>query len=146
MAPAKTRLVSDFDCIFLACSEREQKLVAEIVEPAGIRVHYAATLEEADHLMAVRNATVLLAEAGSGCDKWEAAMEMLNKHHPAAALVLVSGDADEGFWIDALEKGAYDLVLKPFVGSELRRILENANAHAQAGVADGYRPPVCARA
>jgi DNA-binding NtrC family response regulator len=37
-------------------------------------------------------------------------------------------------WIDALEKGAYDLVLKPFVGTELRRILENANAHAQASL------------
>jgi FixJ family two-component response regulator len=76
----------------------------------------------------------LLVDAGTGNPEWETAMNMLSRDHPGTTLVLVSGDADEGFWIDALEKGAYDLVLKPFVGSELRRILENANAHAQTSL------------
>ncbi len=122
---------AEFHCIFLAGSQGEWQFVAGLMKPAGIRVHYAASVEEADRLMTLRDAAVLLADVEApGCG-WEDAMNMLNREHPTAALVLASREADEGFWIDVLDKGAYDLIRKPFVASELRRILENANAHAR---------------
>jgi DNA-binding NtrC family response regulator len=43
---------------------------------------------------------------------------------------LVLEYADEKLWVDLLEQGVYDVLLKPFAAEELRRILENARAHA----------------
>jgi hypothetical protein len=62
---------------------------------------------------------------------WEDALARVARSHPRAALVLAAGHADERFWIDVLERGAFDLVAKPFEAGELRRILENANAYAR---------------
>lgn len=47
--------------------------------------------------------------------------------------------ADERLWIDALERGVYDVILEPFRGDELRSILVNANFRAtEGGSAESY--------
>ena len=129
---------ADFKCVFLTCSEVESRAVSRLLMPAGIRILPAAMLEQADLLLATTDSAVLLADSAFLDGTWEDALDMVAKSHPRVELVLAAGQADERFWIDVLERGAYDLVLKPFDAGELRRILENANAHARCcnGVAE----------
>jgi DNA-binding response OmpR family regulator len=62
---------------------------------------------------------------------------MKTRRHRNAVLVVTAAVADESLWLDVLEQGAYDLILKPFVPEELFRILENADAYARTNAPAG---------
>ena len=47
-----------------------------------------------------------------------------------AAVVVASEARDERLWVDVLERGAYDFILKPFCAWELNLILKNGYIHA----------------
>jgi DNA-binding NtrC family response regulator len=123
---------TDFKCVFLTGSDEESRIVSRLLKSAGIRILPAALLEQADLLLAATNSVVLLTDTNFLDGTWESALEMVAKSHPRAELVLAASQADERFWIDVLERGAFDLVLKPFEAVELQRVLENANAHARS--------------
>lgn len=129
---------SQFDCVFLTGSEEQWRLASRLLRPAGIEVHHAALLDQADSLLTTTNSSVLLTDTVFLDGTWEDANKALAGGHPRVALVVAAELADERFWIDVLEQGAFDLVVKPFLAGELRRILENANAHVQCGAPIQY--------
>jgi DNA-binding NtrC family response regulator len=108
-------------------------LASRLLRPAGIEVHHAATLEQANFLLATSGSSVLVTDTVFFDGTWKDANKMLATGHPQVALVVAAEMADERFWIDVLDQGAFDLVVKPFLAGELRRILENANAQVQCG-------------
>ena len=120
-----------FECVFLSSSERDLQTVTRLLKSLGIHVHHAALLEQAELLLTVTDALVLLSDMKFLDGSWTDAQRTLDRLHPHVALVLAVEDADEQLWIDVLEQGVYDLVLRPFSADELRRILQNAHAHAQ---------------
>jgi DNA-binding NtrC family response regulator len=120
---------SGFDCVFLTSSEPQLQAVSGLLPRAGIRIHHAAVLGQAELLLGATRATVLLTEAKFLNGTWEDAIDML-RSHPEVAVVVTSALADERLWLDALERGAYDLLAQPFAGEEVRRTLENAHLHA----------------
>ncbi len=113
----------EFDCVFLSSSEREYQTASRLLKPPGIRIHHAALLEQADFLLTATGALVLLSDMAFLDGSWTDAKGMLAKLHPRVALVLALENADERLWLDVLEQGVYDVVLKPFAADELRRIL-----------------------
>jgi DNA-binding NtrC family response regulator len=122
-----------FECVFLAGCAEESQAVSRLLEPACVTVHHAATLGDAKSLLQETGSEVLLTELTFDGGTWEDARTMLAQTRPRAVLVVTveQAQADERLWIDALERGAYDLILQPFVAEELQRILDNANAHAR---------------
>jgi DNA-binding NtrC family response regulator len=118
------------DAVFLTPSVVEFEKAWLALKTASIRLHPAATVEQAQSLMVATDSRVLLAEVGSINGGWERAAEMVGRLRPPRALVVVGTLIDEHFWISALERGAFDVVRKPFDTEELQRIIENANNHA----------------
>lgn len=118
-------------CVFLTSRESEFRAAAAILSSTRIFLHHAATLEQAEFQLARTRARVLLTELKFPDGSWEDAVDMLLYSYPQAALVLAAPDPDDTLWIHALERGAFDLVAKPFRAEELRRILENADAHSR---------------
>jgi DNA-binding NtrC family response regulator len=129
-----TEARSFIDCVFLTPSEQEAETVSRLLAPWLIRVHQAVTLDEARAMLPATGAGVLLTEVVFPGGDWEDAYEMLARYYPRLTLVVAATQADEHFWIDVLERGAYDLVSRPFSAEELRRILTNAHAHARQNV------------
>ena len=122
-----------FGCVYLTCSVREAALASALAAPARICICHAAGLGEARRLLTLTWSRVLLTDAVFEGGDWKDALQMTVRMHPATALVVASPWADERFWLDVLERGAYDLILNPFRAEELRRVLENAHRHATAG-------------
>jgi DNA-binding NtrC family response regulator len=123
-------------CVYLTPTEHEFRVAARLLSGSAISMHHAATLEQADFQLARTRAKVLLTELHFPEGVWEDALEMLSESFPQVALVLAASDADEHLWIRALERGAFDLVMKPFRAEDLQRILENADAHCRATESD----------
>jgi len=121
----------DIKCVFLTPSETEFRRAEAILRATPISLHHAATLEQAEFQLARIEAGVLMTELQFPDGDWEDAIEMLSHSYPRVLLVLAAAQADERLWIRALERGAFDLVSKPFQTEELRRILENADAHSK---------------
>ena len=123
-------------CVFLTAAEKDFREAVGVLRTARITLHHAASLEQAGFQLVRTHAGVLLTELKFLDGGWKDALKMLSASHPRVALVLAASQADERQWIHALECGAFDLVGKPFQTQELRRILENADAHAQT-----FTPP-----
>lgn len=120
------------DAVFLTPSVEEFEKAWLVLKTASIRIHPAASVEQAQSLMIATDARVLLVQVDSLDGGWEAAAEMIGRLRPPRALVVAGPLIDEHFWISALEGGAFDVVLMPFEAEELRRVIENAHAFASA--------------
>ncbi len=125
------RCAPRFSCVFLGCSGEDYQVAARYLGAAHVRLLRAASLEAADLLLSDGDSLVLLTEARFPGGTWQDAMALKRARHPEAVLVVTADLADEGVWLDVLEQGAYDLILKPFVADELLRILANADACAR---------------
>src|SRR5579862_2902561 len=124
------------ECVYLTPTEHEFRLAARLLSNTTISLHHAATLEQANFQLSRTRAKVLLTEVRFPDGGWENALEMLADSFPNVPLVLAASDADEHLWIRVLERGAFDLVVKPFGADDLRRILENADAHSRTKESD----------
>jgi len=108
-------------------------VVARYLDTGQVRVLRASSIEQADLLLADGRCQVLMTEATFPGGTWEDALALKRTRHPGAVLVVTAESGDEGLWLDMLEQGAYDLVLKPFVAEELLRVLANADFCARIG-------------
>jgi DNA-binding NtrC family response regulator len=122
-----------FGCVYLTSSVREAERASALMEPAQIRIFHAARLEDAEARIKLTRSRVLLTETAFQRGNWKDALQMAARLYPPTALVVAARLADERLWIGVLERGAYDLIQKPFRVDELRRILENAYSHATTG-------------
>lgn len=126
-----------FSCVFLGCSAEDYRSASGLLREAGIQLYRAASVEQAETLLRVGESLVLLTEAAFPGGVWRDALAMKRERHPEAVLVVTTALPDERLWLDAIEQGAYDLILKPFVADELLRILEHANACARLRTSAG---------
>jgi DNA-binding response OmpR family regulator len=137
-----------FSCVYLTSSSRAAALVSTLAASAQIQIHSASTLGNAKARLQATKARVMLTDVMFERGGWEDAVRMAARLSFRAALVLVSPFADQRLWIDALECGAYDLILEPFHAEELSWILENAhlsatNPGSRKAVVSGGRRQEC---
>jgi DNA-binding NtrC family response regulator len=122
-----------FSCVYLTSSTGAAELASTLVKPAQIHIHRSTSLDDAKARLKSTKSHTLLADVSFDTGGWEDALRMAARLAFRTAVVLVSRLADERLWIDALERGAYDLILEPFHAEELRRILESAHFRATRG-------------
>ena len=126
---------SGIDCVFLTCFNSEFQVFAVLLGYSGIRLHCAGALEEADFLLKVTGATVLLSDAAFLDGTWYEAAEMLADAHPGVEFVVVLDEAENAFWAATLDRGGWDLALKPLRVGRLREAIRNAHRTATSGAA-----------
>jgi DNA-binding NtrC family response regulator len=132
---ASERRSPRFSCVFLGCSEEDYQVASGHLDSAHVRLLPASSIEQADLLLAGGEARVLIAKATFPGGTWQDALALRRTRHPAAVLVVAAEYADERLWLDVLDQGGYDLIVKPFVAEELIRVLANADACARMGAA-----------
>jgi DNA-binding NtrC family response regulator len=130
-----------FSCVYLTSSIRVAEIASVLVTSVQIRIHRSTTLDHAEAQLRATKSRVLLTDISFERGGWEDALRMAARLPLRTAVVLVSRLADERLWIDALERGAYDLILEPFQADEMRRILENAHIHAISGESWQFSSP-----
>jgi DNA-binding NtrC family response regulator len=69
---------------------------------------------------------VILTEANLSDGTWLDALHLARECPNDIAVIVTDPQADAGFWAEALNMGAYDLLAQPFYEPEVRRILHNA--------------------
>jgi DNA-binding NtrC family response regulator len=130
-APQSPSLASrGFGCVYLTSSTRSAEQASVLLEIARIRIYRAASLKAAEELLRLTRSRVLMADTTFEKGAWQDALYLTSYLRPLTVLVVAARSANERLWIEVLERGAYDLVARPFHADELRRVLENARSHA----------------
>jgi hypothetical protein len=101
------------DCVFLTCFDFEFGLLSTMLRYSGLQLHLAGTLEQADFLLTVTGATVLLCDAVFLDGAWTDCAKMLADVHPQVSLLVVADRADGRFVSDAPARGACAVCWKP---------------------------------
>jgi len=118
------------DLVFLTPNSADAERLSAALGWAWGHIHRASTLWEAAQLLTQTDASVLVADAVFPGGNWKDVVEFLSANQRGVTLVLAANDADERFWAEILNWGAYDLLLKPFEAAESRRVLRNAISFA----------------
>lgn len=124
------RGTSGFSCVYLTAAFCAAEIAGTLLKFAQIRIHPCANLDDAKTRLQAAKSRILLTDVWFGTGGWEDALRMAVSLPLRTVVVVASHLADRRLWLDALDRGAYDLLLKPFEADEMRRILENAHFRA----------------
>jgi DNA-binding NtrC family response regulator len=104
-----------------------------VLAAVSLQVHHACTLAEAAVLLARTKARVLLAETQFRGGNWGDALGLLVQQPTRAVLVVAASHADDRLWAETINRGAFDLIARPFYGPEVCRIVGGAYSYAVRG-------------
>ena len=111
---------------------RERRLpLLEALESCEIDVLAVCDFNEARRLLETQpQVQVVLTDTTLPDGDWRSALEMVAEVHANVEVVVCSRLGGSRLWIDALEVGAYDLLVEPYPREEMRRTVESAAARS----------------
>ena len=86
----------------------------------------AGDLSAASSLLRAHAISVVLCERHLGMEKWTDVLEHIRALAVPPSLIVTSRTADERLWAEALNLGAWDVLPKPFEGTEVLRTVKAA--------------------
>lgn len=112
---------------------RQYRLMEESLDSDGVRVLPASSVLEALLQLVVSSTPVILYDM-DGPEPWREALEQFRRLRRDSRVIFLSRLADTRLWIDVLEAGGYDLLMKPFRPQEIRCIVRNALSRRAAAL------------
>ena len=130
-----------FSCVFLSTSVKEAAGLNHQLSAAGIRAYHAGDTREAEVLLAITSARILLIDIDRTFEAWPEMLQKLDKLHPNVPKIVVTARGpDIWFFILSLSHFVLDVVPKPAHLGDLIGALECAHA-----VELEINDPACAR-
>jgi len=111
------------DCVFLTCFAFEFEFVATLLRYSGVKLHRAETLDDADFLLTVTGARVLVCDVAFLDGYWADCVEMLRHVHTGVSLILVAAEVDRPLLDIAPLTRARSVFWKPLRVRELRELI-----------------------
>ena len=116
-----------FSCIFLSTSTKDAARLNRHLSAAGIRVYLARDTREAEALLAVTSAKILLIDIDRTIEPWLELLQTLEESHPDVPKVVLTA-RNESAWSLILPQFALDVVPKPVHLGDLWGALESAHS------------------
>ena len=90
----------------------------------SISVEQVGSLQDAQEKVQNAAYPVVLTEANLADGTWVDVLDLVGELK--CRLIVTHPDADARLWVEALNRGVYDLIAQPFAELEVQRILGNA--------------------
>jgi DNA-binding NtrC family response regulator len=116
----------EFAVLFISPDSAEAETLSAMLRPAALRLDHATCLDEARSMLARQSYRTILTEAVLPDGAWTDVIDLTYEMGVFPAIVVTRNTADDLFWAEVLNLGAYDLLAQPFDEKEVRRILTNA--------------------
>jgi DNA-binding response OmpR family regulator len=112
--------------LVLSASE-DQAVLARLLAAHSYPRYWTSSVAEATDWLRRRNARVVICDEQLSDGHWQDLWEIL-RWTPVPPVFIVSAYwADERLWAEVLNMGAFDVLAKPFRGSEVVRVLDQAS-------------------
>jgi DNA-binding NtrC family response regulator len=116
-------------------------MLKEFLEARGFEVSLASSPAEAVERMAASPVSLVLSDIKMGESDGLALLSELKKTSPSLVMILMTGFGSMEGAIEAIQKGAFDYISKPFDLNRLLALLNKAVAHIRNLEADSGRMP-----
>jgi DNA-binding NtrC family response regulator len=118
-----------FSCVFLSTSVKDAAGLNYQLTAAGIRAYHASDTREAEVLLAITSAKILLIDIDRTFEPWPDILQKLDESHPNVPKVVVTARSREiWFLILSLSHFVLDVVSKPAHLGDLIGALECAHS------------------
>ena len=114
------------EILFVSPSVQDVTSLTAMLAEASIRVTHSTSVWDACKELKKQRFSAVLTEAELHDGGWRDILNFARALSPPAEVVVTDRWADARFWAEALNLGAYDLLVQPFQGVEVRRILSSA--------------------
>ncbi len=103
--------------------EEDHAELQRILSDAGWRICGARSLEQAWRLLHETGIDIVITECefADGLS-WKDLLEEIENMHGSEPVIVVSRHADGRLWAEVLNRGGYDLLLKPFDAADVLRV------------------------
>jgi DNA-binding response OmpR family regulator len=122
--------------LVLSSDESDHIALDRILRRTGRQVYYAYTCGEAVECMDAHRVFLVFCERDLPACKWQDVLAQISRRPHAPLLVVASRLADEQLWAEVLNRGGFDVLMKPFDAGAVRAVI---NAAEQAWLAQAPR-------
>ena len=97
-----------------------------LLDGKSLHISLASDLREARIKLAEETFDLLLADAELPDGTWRDLLQLNLRLPQPCEMIVCSACGDEELWAEALQRGAYDLLVEPFSRQEVYRIIRSA--------------------
>jgi DNA-binding NtrC family response regulator len=113
--------------ILLVAPAHRRSSLLKILDEKDVQIYPAADCQEARRrLSGPESFDLVLAEADLADGSWRDILQFLMQSKKRCEMIVCSRVGDEQLWAEALQLGAYDLLVEPYEGQEVLRIIQSA--------------------
>jgi DNA-binding NtrC family response regulator len=116
--------------LFISPRHADAGTLAAMLQSTALRLDHAHGIQEARDRLSRDSYGAILVEAQLPDGDWTDALKLTHEMGVFPAVVVTGRLADDRFWAEVLNLGAYDLLAQPFEEGEVRRILAHACSQA----------------
>jgi two-component system response regulator PilR (NtrC family) len=131
--PLLSQTTENITLLAISPNQEDRQFLQDILDIDRWTVQGARNLQEATDLLQLKPSLVIC-EKDLPDGSWKDVFRQARGLHNPPPLVVVSRHADEQFWAEVLNLGGYDVLLKPFELSEVRRVMGMALRHGKNNV------------
>ncbi len=116
--------------LFVSPHRADAATIGRMLAGMPVRLEHAADLKDARVLLARSETSVVLTEAQLPDGNWVDVLNLTYELPVTPAVIVTHRLADDRFWAEVLNMGAYDLLAQPFDPGEVQRIIVHACSQA----------------
>ena len=113
--------------------ESDLQILSRIIDHSAWTFESASSIREARESLAKRHAHVVVCEKKLPDGDWKDLLEITAGLPDGPQLIVVSKDADERLWAEVLNRGAWDVLARPFRAQDVYQSIHLAWRHWQDG-------------
>jgi DNA-binding NtrC family response regulator len=119
--------------LFVSPHVQDASTIAKILDQVSVAVVHAVGLKEAVSRMKAAWFPVVLSEAKLEDGTWRDLLPLTRGQR--SELVVTDAFADARSWAEAINLGAFDMLVQPFHATEVCRVLASASGHTAVKIA-----------
>jgi DNA-binding NtrC family response regulator len=112
--------------LFISGRQEDAWHLSQMLHAFPLKLEHVPSLHRARTRLRRQEYDVILTEADLPDGKWLDVLHLARECPRETEVIVTHPQADARFWAEALNLGAYDLLVQPFYEPEVRRILFNA--------------------
>jgi DNA-binding NtrC family response regulator len=116
----------DAAVLFISPYLQDAQVLGLMLAEASLVLIHATCLREAVTRLESDRFPAVLTEAKLDDGTWQDVLPLARSQ--GAELIVTDASADARFWAEAINLGAYDLLVQPFQETEVRRVLSSASS------------------
>ena len=125
--PGRLALPETITVLLISSDNDDHTRLRQLLSGAEWTIQSCHNVAEAERYLGISGDSIVVCERRLPDGDWGSVLDKLHEVRDPPALLVACRHADERFWAEVLNRGGYDVLLKPFETGEVMRICRMAS-------------------